>query len=75
MFNLKGQSQLVLAQESADLHKDHWCHHENILCCLQHLADDVMIVKLIVISSYDEVSGPCAQLNRIDAPNSPTCWL
>ena len=29
-FDLKGQSRLVLARESADLHKDHCCHHVNI---------------------------------------------
>ena len=37
---LKGQSRLVLAQESADLHKDHQCHRVNIL-------DDVIIAKLL----------------------------
>ena len=31
---LKEQSRQVLAQESADLHKDHWCHHVNILWSL-----------------------------------------
>ena len=36
---------------------------------------DVIIVKLIVTSSYAEVSGPCAQLNRVDTPNSPKFGL
>ena len=39
----------------------------------QQLADDV--IELIVTSSYGEVSGPCAQLNRIDTPNSPNFGL
>ena len=39
------------------------------------LADDVIIVKLIVTSSYGEVSGPCAQLNRVDTPNNPNFGL
>ena len=38
-------------------------------------ADDIIIVKLIVTSSYGEVSGPCAQLNRVDTPNSPNFGL
>ena len=43
----------------------------------QQLADDVLTVKLIVTSSYAEamVSGPCAQLNRVDTPNSPSFRL
>ena len=72
---LKGQSRLVLAKESADLHKDHWCYHVNILWGLQQLADDIIIVKLIVTSSYGEVSGPYAQLNHVDTPNSPYLGL
>ena len=36
----------------------------------QQLADDVIIVKLIVTSSCYKVSGPCAQLNHVDTPNS-----
>ena len=39
-MELKGQSRLILVQESADLHKDHWCHHVNIL-------DDVIFAKLL----------------------------
>ena len=30
-----------------------------------------MIVKLIVMLFYGEVSGACAQLNSVDKPNSP----
>ena len=71
---LKEQSREVLAQESADLHKDHWCHHVNIFEVKQ-LADDIIILKLIVTSSYGEVSGPCAQPNRVDTPNSPNFGL
>ena len=37
----------------------------------QQLADDVIIVKPIVTSSYGEVRGPCAQLNHVDTSNSP----
>ena len=33
--------------------------------------NDVILVKLIETSSYGEVSGPRAQLNRVDTPNSP----
>ena len=44
---LKGQSRLVLAQESADLHKDHWCHHVNIWWCFKQLADDIITVSLL----------------------------
>ena len=35
------------------------------------VGNDFIIVKLIMTSFYSEVSGPCAQLNRIDTPNSP----
>ena len=56
---LKGHSRLSLTQQSADLHKDHRCYHVNIFEVKQ-LADDVIILKLIVTSSYGEVSGPCA---------------
>ena len=72
---LKEQSRKVTAQESADLHKDHWCHHVNILWFFQQLADDIIIAKLIVTLFYGEVSGPCAQLNRADTPNSPNFGL
>ena len=41
----------------------------------KQLADDVVILKLIVTSSYGEVSGPCAQPNRVDTPNSPNFGL
>ena len=41
----------------------------------QKVSRDVIIVKLIVTSSYGEVSGPCAQLNRVDTPNSPNFGL
>ena len=71
---LKEQSREVLAQESADLHKDRRCHHVNIFEVKQ-LADDVIILKLIVTSTYGEVSGPCAQPNRVDTPNSPNFGL
>ena len=37
--------------------------------------DDIIIAKLIVTSAYGEVSGPCAQLNGIDTPNSPSFGL
>ena len=63
-----------MAQESADLHKDRWCHHVNIFE-VEQLADEVIILKLIVTSSYGEVSGPCAQPNRLDTPNSPNFGL
>ena len=66
---LKEQSRKDLAQESADLHKDRWCHHVNIFE-VEQLADDVIILKLIVTSSYGEVSGPCAQPSCVDTPNS-----
>ena len=42
---------------------------------VEQLADDVIILKLIVTSSYGEVSGPCAQPNRVDTPNSPNFGL
>ena len=48
---LKEHSRKVLAQESADLHKDQLCHHVNIVEVKQ-LADDVIILKLIVTSSF-----------------------
>ena len=71
---LKGQSRQVLAQESADLHKDHWCHHVNILWSLtisrwrHHSKADCDVF-------FGEVSGPCAQPNRVDTPNSPNFGL
>ena len=65
IFGLKEQSRQILAQESADLHEDHWCHHVTILC-FQQLTDDVIIVRLIVTSSCSEVSSFCAQVNRVD---------
>ena len=71
---LKEQSREDLAQESIDLHMDRWCHHVNIFE-VEQLADDVIILKLIVTSSYGEVSGPCAQPNRVDTPNSPNFGL
>ena len=74
MAGLKEQSREVLVQESANLHKDQWCHHVNIFEVKQ-LADDVIILKLIVTSSYGEVGGPCAQPNRVDTPNSPNFGL
>ena len=40
LLKLKGQSRQVLEQESADLHKNRWCHHVNIL-------DDIIIAKLL----------------------------
>ena len=70
----KGTVPQSFGQESADLRKDHWCHHVNIFEVKQ-LADDVIILKLIVTSSYGEVSGPCAQPNRVDTPNSPNFGL
>ena len=42
---------------------------------LQNLADDIIMVKLIVTSSYGEVSGPCAQVICVDTPNSPNFGL
>ena len=62
-----------LLQAKVTAHKDHWCH-VNIFEVKQ-LADDVIILKLIVTSSYGEVSGPCAQPNREDRPNSPNFGL
>ena len=56
------------------LHKDHLCHHVNIFEVKQ-LADDVVILNLIVTSFYAEVSSPCAQPNRVDTPNSPNFGL
>ena len=50
------------------------CHHVNIFE-VEQLADEVIILKLIVTSSYGEVSGPCAQPNRMDTPNSPNFGL
>ena len=44
-------------------------------CHFKQLADDVMIVELIVTSSNGEVSGHCAQLTRVDTPNSPNFGL
>ena len=63
-----------LLQAKVAAHKDHWCHHVNIFEVKQ-LADDVIILKLVVTSSYGEVSGPCAQPNRLDTPNSPNFGL
>ena len=63
-----------LLQAKVTAHKDQWCHHVNIVEVKQ-LADDVVLVKLIVTSFYGEVSGPCAQLNRVDTPNSPNSGL
>ena len=71
---LKEQSREDLAQESIDLHMDRWCHHVNIFE-VEQLADDVIILKLIVTSSYGEVSGLCAQPNCVDTPNSPNFGL
>ena len=42
---------------------------------VKQLTDDVIILKLIVMSSYGEVSGPCALPNRVDTPNSPNFGL
>ena len=70
---LKEQSREILAQESADLHKDHWCHHVNIFEVKQ-LAGEVIILKLIV-TSYGEVRCPFAQPNRVYTPNSPNFGL
>ena len=64
----------MLREAKVTAHKDHWCHHVNI-CEVKQLADDVIILKLIVTSSYGEVSGPFAQPNRIDTPNSPNFGL
>ena len=69
--SLKGGPYSFWGQESADLYKNHQCHYVNILWCFKQLADDIIIVKLIVTSSYGEVSGPCAQLKHVDKPNSP----
>ena len=44
------------------------CKH---LMMFKKLSDDVIIAKLIAMSSYGEASGPCAQLNWVDTPNSP----
>ena len=63
-----------LLQAKVTAYKDHWCHLVNIFEVKQ-LADDVIILKLIVTSSYGEVSGPCAQPNRVDTPNSPNFGL
>ena len=63
-YLLKGQSRQVLAQESADLYKDRWCHHVNIFE-VEKLVDDVIILKLIVTLSYGEVSGLCAVHSQI----------
>ena len=62
-----------LLQTKVTAHKDHWCHRVNIFEVKQ-LADDVIILKLIV-TSYGEVNGPCAQPNRVDTPNSPNFGL
>ena len=61
-----------LLQAKVTAHKDHWCHHVNIFEDEQ-LADDVIILKLIVTSSYGEVSG--AEPNRVDTPNGPNFGL
>ena len=58
---------VVQAPKSANLHKDYLL----LMSSSKQLADDVIIVKLIVASSYGDVSVPCAQLNHIDTPNSP----
>ena len=63
-----------LLQAKVTANKDHWCHHVNIFEVKQ-LADDVIILKLIVTSSNGEVSGPCAQPNRVDTPNIPNFGL
>ena len=63
-----------LLQAKVTAHKDHWCNHVNIFEVKQ-LADEVIILKLIVTLSYGEVSSPCAQQNHVDTPNSPNFGL
>ena len=76
IIRLKEYSREVLAQESADFTQGplmssckHFWSYVNIFEVKQ-LADDVIILKLIVTSSYGEESGPCAQPNRVATPNS-----
>ena len=63
-----------LLQAKVTAHEDRWCRHVNIFE-IKQLADDVIILKLIVTSSYGEVSGPCEQPNRLDTPNSSNFGL
>ena len=49
------------------------CKH--FMKLFKQLTDEVIILKLMVTSCYDEVSGPCAQLDCVDTPNSPNFGL